>query len=78
MMYGRRLRLRHNGGNTQLTIPRDVARHFGLEPRMEFDVLWGEDKIIIDLSTAEKSKLKVQYPATGLSIPADAADSEAA
>ena len=56
-MYARRLKLRLNGGNTQLTIPRDLVRLLGLQPGTEFDVRCQGRRIVIDLDTAEGTKL---------------------
>jgi antitoxin component of MazEF toxin-antitoxin module len=56
-MYARRLKIRYNGGNTQLTIPRDLVRQMGLVPGMEFDIHCTGEQIVIDLTTVERSKL---------------------
>jgi antitoxin component of MazEF toxin-antitoxin module len=56
-MYGRRVRLGSQGNNLRLTIPREVIKHFGLSVGDEFDMLWEDTKLIIDLSTAERSRL---------------------
>jgi antitoxin component of MazEF toxin-antitoxin module len=56
-MYGRRIRLGSQGRNLRLTIPREVIKHFGLEVGDEFDMLWEDQKLIVDLSSGERSKL---------------------
>jgi antitoxin component of MazEF toxin-antitoxin module len=70
-MYGRRLKIRHSGGNTQLTIPRDLVRLLGLVPGTEFDVHCQGRRIVIDLDTAEQTKL-FDPPAGTTTAPAEA------
>jgi hypothetical protein len=62
-MYGRRIRLGSQGRNLRLTIPREVIKHFGLEVGDEFDLLWEDQKLIVDLSSSKRSKLFGDQPA---------------
>jgi hypothetical protein len=56
-MYARRLKLRYNGGNLQFTVPRDLVRQLKLAPGIEFDLVCDEQKLVIDLTTMERSKV---------------------
>jgi antitoxin component of MazEF toxin-antitoxin module len=56
-MYTRRLKFRAWGGNTVLTVPRDLVRQMGIEAGMAFDISCTGEKIIVDLTTKEHSKL---------------------
>jgi hypothetical protein len=60
-MYARRIKLRYNGGNIQLTIPRDLVRELRLAPGMFVDLFCdSNDQLIVDLP-ADRSKIFV-YP----------------
>jgi hypothetical protein len=42
------------GGNLVVSIPRDMTRHFKLEPGNEVDTYFEGGKLIFDLATANK------------------------
>jgi hypothetical protein len=58
-MFGRRVSLRNNGGNSTMTIPRALCRHLNLKFGTKYDMVFDpvEQKITVDHTTAEHSKL---------------------
>jgi antitoxin component of MazEF toxin-antitoxin module len=56
-MYARRIRLRKTGGSLCLTIPSDVIHCLGITNGSEFDVTFDREKMVVDLTTAEQSKV---------------------
>jgi antitoxin component of MazEF toxin-antitoxin module len=56
-MYARRLRLSKSGGNATIIIPRELMRLLGLSVGTDFDVHCHSGQMIIDLTSAERSKL---------------------
>jgi antitoxin component of MazEF toxin-antitoxin module len=66
-MYTKRVKLRDNGGNLVLTIPRDLVRHFGLAAGTAYDIFCDNRQLTVDLTSAERTKLfdapaKVEEP----------------
>jgi len=56
-MYARRLKLRKNGGSLLMTIPPDLLRLFGITSPVEFDVYLQGQQLVVDMSSAKKTKL---------------------
>jgi antitoxin component of MazEF toxin-antitoxin module len=56
-MHSRRLKLRENGGNLVLTIPRDIRRYLGIEVGSDVDIHYDSQKLIVDLTSFKRTKL---------------------
>jgi hypothetical protein len=56
-MYGKRVTFRRSGGNIILVIPADLCRGIGLKMDTEADLIYQEQKIIVDLTTVQRSRL---------------------
>jgi hypothetical protein len=44
------------GGNLVVSIPRDMTRHFKLEPGNEVDTYFEDGKLIFDLASTDKPR----------------------
>jgi hypothetical protein len=56
-MFGKRMKVREIGGNLTMTIPRDVGDYFKIVRGTELDVFCEGQRLIVDLTTAERTKL---------------------
>jgi antitoxin component of MazEF toxin-antitoxin module len=56
-MFGKRIKVREIGGNLTMTIPRDVGLHFGIVRGTELDVFCQDEKLIVDLTSGQRSRL---------------------
>jgi hypothetical protein len=56
MQVIKKRKLWYQSGNLIMSIPREVIRHFKLEPGDEVDTYCFDNKLIIDLNTAGKPK----------------------
>jgi antitoxin component of MazEF toxin-antitoxin module len=56
-MYTKRMKIRAVGGNTVMTIPRDLVRLARLTQGISLDIHCSGEKIVIDLTSAQRSKL---------------------
>ena len=56
-MFGKRMKVRLSGQNLVFTVPRQVAKNFNIVKGTELDVTCDGPRIIVDLTTAERSKL---------------------
>ena len=67
-MYTKRVRVRLSGGNITLTIPRELARHYDLTPGQAFDLVCDGNKMVVDLTSVERTKLfdqpEIEIPQT--------------
>jgi antitoxin component of MazEF toxin-antitoxin module len=51
------MKVRSVGGNTVVTIPRDLIRLLGIEPGSSLDIHCTGEKIIVDLTSKDRTKL---------------------
>jgi antitoxin component of MazEF toxin-antitoxin module len=56
-MYGRRITFRRVGGNISVTIPAELCNHIGLKAGTPADLRYQNQKITLDLTTSEQTRL---------------------
>jgi hypothetical protein len=56
-VFGKRIKVREVGGNLTMTIPRDVGLHFKIVRGTELDMFYQDEKLIVDLTSGQRSRL---------------------